>query len=94
MKAMPEGDGSMLDNTLLLWCNELAKGNIHGHADAPYVLAGRAGGGLRTGRLLSYAGGSTVPHNNLLVSLLNAMGLPDTTFGKAEWCQGPLSGLV
>ena len=94
LKAMPEGDGSMLDNTLLLWCNELAKGNIHGHADAPYVLAGRAGGGLRTGRFLSYAGGSTVPHNNLLVSLLNAMGLPDTTFGKAEWCQGALSGLV
>lgn len=94
LKAIPEGDGTMLDNTLLLWCNELAKGNIHRHSDAPYVLAGRAGGGLRTGRFLSYADGATVPHNNLLVSLLNAMGLPDTTFGKAEWCQGPLSGLV
>jgi hypothetical protein len=94
LKAIPEGDGSMLDNTLLLWCNELAKGNIHGHADAPYVLAGRAGGGLRTGRFLSYGSGPSVPHNDLLVSLLNAMGLPDTTFGKAEWCQGALSGLV
>jgi hypothetical protein len=94
LKAFPEGDGTMLDNSLLIWCNELAKGNIHGHADAPYVLAGRAGGGLRTGRFLSFAGGATVPHNNLLVSLLNAMGMPDTTFGKPEWCQGPLSGLV
>jgi hypothetical protein len=94
LKAIPEGDGTMLDNTLLLWCNELAKGNVHGHADAPYVLAGRAGGGLRTGRFLSFAGGASVSHNDLLVSLLNALGLPDTTFGNPDWCQGPLSGLV
>lgn len=94
LKAIPEGDGTMLDNSLLLWCNELAKGNVHRHTDAPYVLAGRAGGGLKTGRFLSFGGDASVPHNNLLVSLLNALGLPDTTFGKPEWCQGPLSGLV
>jgi hypothetical protein len=41
---------------------------------------------------LSYEG--DVPHNNLLVSLLNLMGLPDTTFGRPEWCTGPLDGLV
>lgn len=94
LEAIPEGEGSMLDNTLLFWCNELAKGNVHSHADAPYVLAGRAGGTVRTGRFLDFGSGVGVPHNNLLVSLLNAMGLPDSTFGKVEWCQGPLPGFA
>jgi hypothetical protein len=92
MKAIPDGDGTLLDNTLMLWSNELAKGNTHSRIDAPYVLAGGAGGALRTGRFLTYAG--DVPHNNLLVSILNAMDIPDTRFGKAEWCTGPLTGLL
>ena len=92
LKAIPEGDGTLLDHTLILWCNELAIGNVHSRTDAPYVLGGRAGGRLSTGRFLSYAG--DVPHNNLLVSILNAMGIADQTFGKPDWCTGPLPGLV
>lgn len=92
LKAIPEGDGTLLDNTLLIWCNELAKGNTHSRENAPYVLAGGAGGALQTGRFLRYEGDR--PHNDLLVSLLQAMGLPDTTFGKPEWCNGPLPGLL
>ena len=92
LKSYREGDGTLFDQCLLLWCNELGKGNVHSRNDAPYVLAGSAGGALETGRLLKYAG--NVPHNNLLVSLLNVMGLPDTTFGRPEWCTGPLTGLV
>jgi len=48
---------------------------------------------LRTGRFVSYEGQS-LPHNNLMVSLLNALDIPDTTFGKPDWCNGPLPGLV
>ncbi|HEY3498662.1 MAG TPA: DUF1552 domain-containing protein, partial [Polyangiaceae bacterium] len=70
LEAIPEGDGTMLDNTLILFCNELAKGNTHSRKDASYVLAGRAGGALETGRFLHVPG--EVPHNNLLVSLLRA----------------------
>jgi hypothetical protein len=93
LKAVPQADGStLLDHTLILWCNELAKGNTHSRVDAPYVLAGSAGGALRTGRYLSYDG--DVPHNNLLVSILNAMGIPDTTFGRPDWCTGPLPNLL
>jgi hypothetical protein len=92
MKAVPEGDGTLLDHTLILWANELAIGNVHSRTDAPYVLGGGAGGALRTGRFLTYAG--DVPHNNLLVSLMNIMGLPDQTFGKPDWCTGPLTGLI
>jgi hypothetical protein len=92
LQSYDEGDGTLLDNCLALWCNELAKGNDHGRENAPYVLAGRAGGALKTGRFLRYTG--HVPHNNLLVSLLNALGIPDSTFGRPEWCTGALSGLL
>jgi hypothetical protein len=94
LKTTPDGSGGTLfDNTLILWCNELAKGNTHGRAGAPYVLAGGVGGALRTGRFLRYDGQS-LPHNNLLVSILNAMDVPDRTFGKPDWCTGPLTGLL
>ena len=94
LAAVPDANNTtLLDNTLVLWCNELAKGNTHSRQDAPYVLGGRAGGALRTGRFLSYEG-QGLSHNNLLVSLLNAMDLPDQTFGKPEWCTGPLTGLL
>jgi Protein of unknown function (DUF1552) len=92
MKQIPEGDGTLLDNTVILWCNELAKGNVHGRTDAPYVLAGRAGGALSTGRFLQFEG--NVPHNNLLLSLIHAMGQDDTSFGNPDWCTGPLTGLL
>ncbi len=93
MKAAKDASGtSLFDSCLLLWGNELGKGNSHSRSDAPYVLAGRADGGLRTGRYLQYTG--EVPHNNLLVSLANVMGVPISTFGKREWCSGPLAGLA
>lgn len=92
LKSYPEGDGTLFDQCLLLWCNELGKGNTHSRNDAPYVLAGSAGGALTTGRYLNFDG--DVPHNGLLLSLLQIFGLPDTTFGRPEWCDGPLDGLV
>jgi hypothetical protein len=94
LKATPDGaGGTLFDGTLLLWCNDLAKGNTHSRTGAPYVLAGSAAGALRTGRFLRYDG-QGIPHNNLLVSILNAMGVPDRSFGRAEWCTGPLRGLL
>jgi hypothetical protein len=92
LKAYPEGDTTLFDNSLLLWCNELGKGNTHSRKHAPYVLAGSAGGALRTGRYLVYEGDR--PHNDLLVSLLNVLGVPDESFGLAEWCSGPLPGFA
>ncbi len=94
LKATPDAaGGTLFDNTLVLWCNELAKGNTHSRQDAPYVLAGSGGGPLVTGRYLNYEG-QGLAHNNLLVSILNAMDVPDTTFGRASWCTGPLPGFL
>jgi len=92
LKSFPEGDGTLLDNTLILWSNENSKGWEHNHDDMPFILAGRAGGALQTGRFLKYDGKE--PHQNLLVSLLNLMDVPATTFGRPESCTGELPLLV
>ncbi|HVY27011.1 MAG TPA: DUF1552 domain-containing protein [Polyangiaceae bacterium] len=85
-----EGDGSVLDSTLLFWGNEVSMGTTHSHDNMPFLLGGGTWA-FKTGRYLQYKGDS---HGNLLVSLLNAMGVPDTTFGNPEFCTGALSGLA
>ena len=91
MKQIKEGNGTMLDNTVILWCNELAVGNAHSHNDMRFLLAGSCGGFFKTGRHLDYKGD---PHNNILVSLCQAMGLSQGTFGNPKYCTGPLAGLT
>lgn len=90
MKAVKEGDGTLLDNSVVVWANEMGKGNSHSLEDVPFVLAGKAGGSLKTGRYLQY---SAMPHNNLWVSVLNALGIPTTVYGDATVCTGPLPDL-
>ncbi len=93
MKKVPEGEsGTLMDNTVILWGNELARGNSHAQQNVPFVLAGSCGGALKTGRYLTYDG--TVPHNNLLVSMMNAMDVQDQTFGNPAYCTGPLPRLT
>lgn len=95
LASYPEGEGTLLDNTVVVWCNEVGKGNNHDHRDLPFVLAGSCGGYFATGRFVDYqASGAGHPHNDLLVSLANAMGLADETFGDPAHCTGPLPGLT
>jgi hypothetical protein len=92
LAAIPDGAGTLLDSTLVLWGNEIGIGNTHTHRDIPWVLAGSAGGYLKTGRFLSYG---DQPHNNLLLSVCHAMGFDETrSFGVPELCTGPLPGLL
>jgi hypothetical protein len=93
LSGVQEPDGStMLDNSLVLWGNELGSGNNHTYKNIPWVLAGGAGGYLKTGRQINY---KDQPHNNLLVSVCNAMGFDDVqTFGIPGVCTGPLQGLT
>lgn len=93
MKAVREGTGSLWDNSLLCWTNEVGIGIKHTHTNIPYLLAGSAGGIIKTGQTLNIP--PKTPHNSLLISLCNAMGLPDTTFGNPKYCvKGPLPGLL
>ncbi|MGE0326488.1 MAG: DUF1552 domain-containing protein [Polyangiaceae bacterium] len=90
LDAIPEGDGTVLDNTLIVWCSEVSTGNNHSHKDMPFLIAGGGAGRFKMGRYLQYDG---VAHNQLLVSLLNALDVPVQSFGLAEYNAGPLSGL-
>jgi hypothetical protein len=93
LAAVNDPDGtSMLDNTVLLWGNELGKGNTHTYKDIPWMILGGAGGSLRMGRYLQY---QSAPHNNLLTSILNAFGYADVkNFGDLTVGTGPLTNLV
>ena len=87
-----EGDGRLLDNTLVVWGSELGKGNTHAFERVPFVLAGGAGGAVPTGRYLQFA---DVPHNRLLVSIGQALGLSDLEqFGTTDAGRGGLAGLL
>ncbi|UJR85025.1 DUF1552 domain-containing protein [Sandaracinus amylolyticus] len=98
LASTPEGEGSMLDNTVVLWVNELGKGNSHTLRDIPFVLAGNVANDdgtphFRTGRYLQLDGDET-PHNDLLVSLCQAFGIETDVFGDRDFCNGPLPGLT
>jgi hypothetical protein len=89
LQAIPEGNGSMADNTLVIWMNEMGTGN-HSLKNTPWTLIGRMGGFFKTGRVLSFPGET---HAKLLVNIGQAMGLPMTTFGDATLGTGALAGL-
>jgi hypothetical protein len=94
LDAVREGDGTLLDNTLVVWGSEVGKGNSHSFKRVPFVVAGGGGGALRPGRFLDYEanGARGVAHNRLLVSLCHAFGLADvTTFGNTDTGSGPLA---
>jgi len=83
----PQG-GTLLDSTLVLWCKEMGDSRLHVCTDVPFVLAG--GGAFTTGRWLQTNAAS---HANLLVSVCQAMGLTNNTFGNPAFGTGPLAGL-
>lgn len=88
--ADPSGTGTLADNTLIMWVNELSTGN-HSLKGVPFVLLGSLGGRLRTGKVASFPGQS---HAKLLVNVGQALGLPITTFGDPTFGNAPLPGLL
>ncbi|MDG3006652.1 DUF1552 domain-containing protein [Paludisphaera mucosa] len=88
----PGGPGSLLDNTTIVWTNELGKGNSHTLDDIPFVLVGN-GLDFKMGRSLKY---KKTPHNRLLLSIAHGMGHTDLKkFGNPDHCgDGPLNDLT
>jgi hypothetical protein len=91
LKKHPDGAGTVFDTAIIYSTNELTDGAAHSHANAPLLIAGGGNGHFKTGRFLKY--GDT-PHNNVLLSFCHAFGMTDTSFGKREWCTGPLPRLT
>ena len=73
MASLREGDGTLLDNCIMMWGSGLEDGNKHSRANLPFILAGRGGGALRTGRFLDKTSGN---QGDLLTTLLACVGVP------------------
>jgi len=80
----PNGTGSMLDHTTIIWTNELGKGNSHALEDIPWVLIG-GGLGFKSGRALKF---TKAAHNRLHLALAHAFGHRLDTFGNPALCKG------
>jgi Protein of unknown function (DUF1552) len=74
LKETPDGDGTLLDHSLVLFGSSISESNIHTHDDLPIVLAGGANGRLKGNRHLVYP--RETPLNNLLLSMFDMAGLP------------------
>lgn len=88
LRAVSEGEGTLLDHSLILYGSGLSDGNRHRHDDLPILLAGRGGGTVTPGRHLVTA--SETPLNNLFLSLLDRVGAPTDQLGDST---GRLTGL-
>jgi uncharacterized protein DUF1552 len=82
LKSIPDGDGTLLDHSLILYGTNMGNSNQHQHYDVPHVLVGGANGKLEGGRHLAYER-KTVPTGNLLLSVLDLYGIEKDTQGDS-----------
>lgn len=90
MRATPDGDGNLLDNSFLVFGSSISDGNRHNNENLPIVTAGRAGGQVLTGRHLIYP--EETPMANLLVSAASTAGVDARGFGDATGTLRYLNG--
>ena len=85
LDSMPEGDGTVLDNSCLMWLSNLWIGRKHDNSRLPLVLAGGLGGTLKTGRTLNYveAGDENRKMSSLFLGIMDRMGVTLDSFGDA-----------
>ena len=90
LRKTPDGDGTLLDHSLVLYGSNMGNSNQHLHYDVPHVLAGQASGRLQGGRHPAFPS-KTVPTGNLLVSILDMFGVREDAIGDST---GRLTGLA
>ena len=81
LKSTPDGDGSLLDHSMIVYGSGLSDGNRHSHEDLPVLLAGRGDGSLKTGRHIEYPSGT--PITNLYLTLLDRVGVHPEKIGDS-----------
>ncbi|MDT8398192.1 MAG: DUF1552 domain-containing protein [Pseudomonadales bacterium] len=81
LDAMPEGNGSVLDNSIILYGSNMSNSNKHNNDPLPNAVFGLGGGTLKGGQHLLYP--QDTPHANLLLTMLNRAGIPETSFGDS-----------
>jgi hypothetical protein len=88
LKSTPDGDGTLLDHSMIVYGSALADGNAHQHNNLPTVVAGRGNGTLKPGRHVKFA--DETPITNLYMSMLDRMGVAVEKIGDST---GKLDGL-
>jgi hypothetical protein len=81
LKSTPDGDGTLLDHSLVLYGSAMSNSNVHNHSPLPVLIAGGAGGKLKGGRHLMYPEGT--PMSNLLLTMLNKAGIEQQSVGDS-----------
>jgi hypothetical protein len=89
LKSIKEGDGTLLDNSLITFVSGLRDGNRHSPRNVPIVVAGKAGGKFKTGQHLVYE--KNTPLANLYLSMLQAQNIETERFGDST---GTLAGIL
>ena len=86
LQAMPEGQGSVLDNSCILWLSNMFSGSVHDNSKLPVLTVGGLGGTLATGRVLEYRdkGNDNRKVCSLYLSLMDKMGVKLDKFGDAD----------
>lgn len=88
LSQMPEGEGTVLDNTIIMYGSGIGDGNRHNHDDLPILLAGGGAGTITSGRFVQYP--KETPLNNLYLALLDRFGVEIEAMGDST---GRLEGL-
>jgi hypothetical protein len=84
MDATSEGERSLLDNSMVLFCSSLMDGNAHDSKQLPVLLAGGGGGSIKGGRLLDYSNDPNRKLCRLHLALMERMGVRMNRFGDAD----------
>jgi Protein of unknown function (DUF1552) len=81
LRSTPDGDGNLLDHSLVLYGSGMSNSNIHNHAPLPVLVAGGAAGKMKGGRHLKYP--ENTPMANLLLTILDRAGVPQESVGDS-----------
>jgi hypothetical protein len=81
LQSTPDGDGTLLDHSMILYGSSMSNGNQHDHDPLPVVLAGGASGQLIGGRHLTFP--AHTPMSNLLLSMMDKLGVQEKSFGDS-----------
>src|SRR5215475_8342146 len=81
LKATPDGDGNLLDHSLVLYGSAMSNSNVHNHGPLPVFVAGGAAGRMKGGRHIKYPGDT--PMANLLMTILDKAGIPQESVGDS-----------
>lgn len=89
LKETKEGEGNLLDNSMIVYGGAISDGNRHDHDNLPILLAGRGGGAIQSGRLIRY---NNVPLNNLFLNMLDTVNVPVDRLGDSSGRLDRLNG--